>query len=114
MKAFGRALYWLAFNGILLGLAWLGYVEGLDGPRRVFGFAICVVAVLSLTMLGEQARADMQKRGPRVPLQLTAIVEVALALFLAWFGAYFLAVMVLLYLFCLVFGYHVPSTKEPK
>lgn len=114
MKAIGRALYWLIFNSILIGLAWLGYVEGLDGPRRVFGFAVCIIALLSLTMLSDQARADMQKRGPRVPFKLTAIVDIALALFLAWFGAYFLAVVVLVYLSCLAFGYHVPSTKEPK
>jgi hypothetical protein len=81
-----RAVKWAVTNGLFLAVVYFGIVEGVQGARNVAVFFAWFAFAISLLGLSKEVRSDAFKRGPSVPLGVSAAVDfVALGIFL-WHG----------------------------
>ena len=114
MKRIGRIAYWLAVNATIVATAWLGYVEEVDGARRVCLFLLGAGALIAfLVSTNKAAVASMRAKGPTVPIWLTTAIDLPLALSLVWYDAIGAATLLLVNLLLTAIAFHDPA-KDAK
>jgi hypothetical protein len=106
MKKIYAILWWIVWQAMMIACLWYGYAyhTPFAGARRVAAFLIILSTIIAIFGYKNMAMIKKQaaiKGYPYIPPTIDGIYDLAIALFLVWFGRFFLAsIWIIQLVFC--------------
>lgn len=77
---------WAVTNAAMAALIYFGLYKGIDGAQNVLLFWVWLTLPMALTLISDDSKEVLRKRGRAVPAGIDAVLDIAAIAALLWFG----------------------------
>jgi hypothetical protein len=107
-----RHLKWFLINGLFAVLLYFGFIENIDGAKRLAIFMVWLLLVFTFFIFKDEIQKKLQTRGRPVPAWMDVTYDIGVICFLIWFGAWWTGIAYTLHAILCAVGWEMAMKKE--